>query len=180
MRKMPQDERPRRPAEDGSAAPASDEAGLVDCLLLLDGLLCRTPVCNGGKLEKNCGSLVNCLRICAVYMEVPFKQDTDPFFVAVMRFVGGRGAPRAIYSSNGTNVVGCVSEMKDSIIRLDQGKTGDLRAWEIQLHFNRPSSSHRGSVWEHIILSVRKLLVVSTSDQVITNRVVGLCFAEVE
>jgi hypothetical protein len=98
-----------------------------------------------------------------------------------MRFVARRGRPANIFSDNGTNFVGANNELKSCVSELDQNHINDsLLSRGIQWHFQPPSASHRGGVWERIIRSCRRLLNVLCNEQVLTDETLSTFMVEVE
>ncbi|GFU56343.1 integrase catalytic domain-containing protein [Trichonephila clavipes] len=90
--------------------------------------------CNKGrgtKSTKGYIALFVCLATKAVHIEEVGDLTTDSFIAALRRFSARRGAPRHIYSDNGTDFVGA--------------------HW----HFIPPSSPHFGGIWESGIRSVK-------------------------
>ncbi|GFS85310.1 integrase catalytic domain-containing protein [Trichonephila clavipes] len=85
----------------------------------------------GAKSTKGYIALFVCLATKAVHIEAVGDLTTDSFIAALRRFSARRGAPRHIYSDNGTNFVGA--------------------HW----HFIPPSSPHFGGIWESGIRSVK-------------------------
>ena len=108
-----------------------------------------------GRVElKRYGCLFTCLAIRAVHIEVVHSLNTDSFINAFQRFLCRRGQVRLMRSDNGTNFVGTVKELN-----IDQHRIHDfLRRRSIEWHFNPPSASHMGGVWERQIRTVRKVL----------------------
>ncbi|GAA52624.1 hypothetical protein CLF_108470 [Clonorchis sinensis] len=98
-----------------------------------------------------------------------------------MRFVGRRGKPTDIYSDNGTNFVGALTEFRDDIKRWNQSKISDrLLTMDIQWHFNPPAASHRGGVWERIIRSVRPILLCLCREQCLTDEQLNTLLIQAE
>ncbi|GFU31596.1 integrase catalytic domain-containing protein [Trichonephila clavipes] len=98
--------------------------------------------CNKGrgtKSTKGYIALFVCLATKAVHIEAVGDLTTDSFIAALRRFSARRGAPRHIYSDNGTNFVEA---------RRNLTKYGN---W----HFIPPSSPHFGGIWESGIRSVK-------------------------
>eukprot|EP00111_Clytia_hemisphaerica_P009993 TCONS_00029238-protein len=92
------------------------------------------------------------------HLESVFSMDTDSFILCLRRFICRRGSIRMIRSDNGTNFVGCQSELKELFRSLDHSKiksflrdefNADYIVWER----NPPYSSHFGGVWERQIRS---------------------------
>ena len=108
-----------------------------------------------GRVElKRYGCLFTCLAVRAVHIEVVQSLDTDSFINAFQRFICRRGQVRLMRSDNGTNFVGTVKELN-----IDQNRMNDfLRRRSIEWHFNPPTASHMGGVWERQVRTVRKVL----------------------
>ncbi|GFX48215.1 integrase catalytic domain-containing protein [Trichonephila clavipes] len=120
-----------------SLHPFIDEHGLVRRPFFSCGIDYAGPVlikCNKGRETKSTKgyiALFVCLATKAVHIEAVGDLTTDSFIAALRRFSARRGAPRHIYSDNGTNFVGA--------------------HW----HFIPPSSPHFGDIWESGIRSVK-------------------------
>ncbi|TNN06405.1 Gag-Pol polyprotein [Schistosoma japonicum] len=135
----------------------------------------------GRSIEKRYGCVFTCLQTRAVHLEVAHDLSTDSFIMVLMRFMGRRGKPLEIYSDNGSNFVGAVSELRQFIRQWDLHKIGaQLTSRQIQWHFNPPSSSHRGGVWERIIRSIRRLLLVISNERVLQEETLITYMVEVE
>ncbi|CAH8641973.1 unnamed protein product [Schistosoma margrebowiei] len=135
----------------------------------------------GRSLEKRYGCIFTCLQTRAVHIELTHSLNTDSFIMALLRFIGRRGKPAEIYSDNESNFVGAVSELRKFVQQLNQQKIDkELSARQIQRHFNPPSSSHRGGVWERMIRSVRRLLLLITREQTLTDEALGTYLIEIE
>ncbi|KAK4467348.1 hypothetical protein MN116_000290, partial [Schistosoma mekongi] len=103
----------------------------------------------GKSFEKRYGCMFTCLQTRAVHIEMAHSLNTDSFIMSLLRFMGRRGRPTEIYSDNGSNFVGTVSELKGFVQQWDQRRISkELATKQIQWHFNPPLSSHRGGVWE--------------------------------
>ncbi|GFT94671.1 uncharacterized protein TNCV_1990921 [Trichonephila clavipes] len=119
--------------------------------------------CNKGrgtKSTKGYIALLVCLATKAVHIEAVGDLTTDSFIAALRRFSAHRGAPRHIYSDNGTNVVGARRKL-DEIRKLwlslptNEAISYYLSKSSIDWHFIPPSSPHFGGIWESGIRSVR-------------------------
>nr|AAW26294.1 SJCHGC08530 protein [Schistosoma japonicum] len=101
--------------------------------------------------------------------------------MSLLRFMGRRGRPTEINSDNGSNFIGTVSELKRFIQQWDQRRiSNELATKQIQWHFNPPLCSHRGGVWERMIRSVRRLLLLITRDQTLTDEALATYLVEAE
>ncbi|GFU21048.1 integrase catalytic domain-containing protein [Trichonephila clavipes] len=119
--------------------------------------------CNKGqgtKSTKGYIALFVCLATKAVHIEAVGDLTTDSFIAALRRFSARRGAPRHIYSDNGTNFVGARQKL-DEIRKLwlslptNEAISYYLSKSSIDWHFIPPSSPHFGGIWESGIRSVK-------------------------
>ncbi|GFX14767.1 integrase catalytic domain-containing protein [Trichonephila clavipes] len=108
--------------------------------------------CNKGrgtKSTKGYIALFVCLATKAVHIEAVGDLTTDSFIAALRRFSARRGAPRHIYSDNGTNFVGARRKL-DEIRKLwlslptNEAISYYLSKSSIDWHFIPPSSPHFG------------------------------------
>ncbi|GFR15207.1 integrase catalytic domain-containing protein [Trichonephila clavata] len=115
--------------------------------------------CNKGrgtKSTKGYIALFVCLATKAVHIEAVGDLTTDSFIAALRRFSARRGAPRHIYSDNGTNFVGARRKL-DDIRKLwlslptNESISYYLSKSSIDWHFIPPSSPHFGG---DVLLSV--------------------------
>ncbi|GFV76317.1 integrase catalytic domain-containing protein [Trichonephila clavipes] len=95
-----------------------------------------------------------------VHIEAVGDLTTDSFIAALRRFSARRGAPRHIYSDNGTNFVGArrkLDEIRKLWLSLPTNKAISyyLSKSSIDWHFIPPSSPHFGGIWESGIRSVK-------------------------
>ena len=123
-----------------------------------------------------------CLTSRAVHLEVLCSLETDSFINGLVRFCARRGYPEIIRSDNGTNLVGCQSELSRSFKALDRSRIqSEARRREIKWIFNPPYSSSQGGVWERIIRTVRRVLVAVHNPGVVSSdEVLCTVFCEVE
>jgi len=130
-----------------------------------------------GRVElKRYGCLFTCLTVRAVHIEVVQSLNTDSFINAFQRFICRRGQVRLMRSDHGTNFVGAVRELN-----IDQNRIHDfLRRRSIEWHFNTPSASHMGGVWERQIRTVRKVLDGVMKQQIVDDESLStlLCLVE--
>ena len=125
------------------------------------GIDCFGPfVVKQGRSEvKRYGCIFTCLSIRAVHIERLCSLDTDSFICALRRFISRRGIPEKIFCDNGTNFGGAYSELKRSIRQLDDATIqAECLKRDIEWHFNPPTASHMGGVWERLIRVIRKVL----------------------
>ena len=114
--------------------------------------------------ELNYVCMFTCLVTRAVHLELCEDLSTDCLPMAIRRFVSRRGYPDVIVSDNGKNFVGANQAMKlnfqenykpdNNYIRLQ------LAQQNIQWTFNPPLAPHFGGVWERLIQSSKRSLIV--------------------
>ena len=100
---------------------------------------------------KRYGLLITCLSLRAVHIEVLRDMSADSFMNAFRCLIAVRGAVRSIYCDQGTNFIGAKNE-------LDRNLQGKLTELGCEFHFNPPTASHFGGVWERLIRTVRAVL----------------------
>ncbi|GFY21095.1 hypothetical protein TNCV_3991391 [Trichonephila clavipes] len=119
--------------------------------------------CKKGRVTKSTKgyiALFVCLATKAVHIEAVGDLTTDSFIAALRRFSARRGAPRHIYSDNGTNFVGArlkLDEIRNLWLSLSTNEAISyyLSKSSIDWHFILPSSSHFGGICESGIRSVK-------------------------
>ena len=120
----------------------------------------------GRTTRKRYGVIFTCLNSRAVHIEVAESLDTSSCVDAVRRFVARRGNVREIYSDNGTNLVSTNKELKQSLQELNKEHISHyMHQRNIQWHFNPPSASHQGGIWERQIRTIRKILCAMLNEQ---------------
>ena len=130
---------------------------------------------------KRYGCLFTCLTIRAVHLEVAHSLTADSFIAAFQRFISRRGVPEKVFSDNGTNLVKGDKELRKSLQEWNESKTGrHMLQREIEWHFNPPSASHMGGVWERMIRSTRTILKALASEQLLTDEQLQTLMAEAE
>ena len=75
--------------------------------------------------------------------------------------------PTEMVSDCGSNLVGDVSELKELLSQLDQGKIQQITAYRgVKCNFNPPGASHFGGIHEAMIKSAKKAIcgILGTSD----------------
>ena len=116
----------------------------------------------GRREVKRYGVLFTCMSSRAVHIEIAHSMDTSSFINAYRRFVGRRGPVRQLRSDCGTNFVGCQTELKNALLKMDDEKISkhlleDQCDW-INARMNVPHASHMGGAWERQIRTVRSAL----------------------
>lgn len=131
---------------------------------------------------KRYGCLFTCFTTRAVHIEKLNTMESDSFLNAFRRFIARRGRPDRVWSDNGSNFVGGKAELDRALLDLDQDvleRFGLRRG--ISWHFNPPTASHMGGVYERMIRTVRKVMVGVVNVNVkLTDEVLETLFCEVE
>ena len=148
------------------------------------GLDCFGPfLIKHGRAEvKRYACVFTCLNTRAIHLEKLNCLDTDSFLNGFRRFVSRRGIPSKVWSDNGTNFTGGCAEVKRNYSQWNQS---DLMKYSVkqgfEWHFNPPSASHMGGIWERLIRTIRKVMVglIGTHCR-ITDEGLETLFCEVE
>ena len=148
------------------------------------GIDCFGPflVKQGRSNVKRYGCIFTCLNTRAVHLEKLHNLDVDSFLNGFRRFVCRRGNPSKVWTDNGTNFVGGEAEMTRCFNEL-QAKAIESNgvAQNIAWHFNPPSASHFGGIWERMIRTVRKVMIGIAGFHVkLDDESLGTLFCEVE
>ena len=150
-------------------------ADLPECRLKADGAPFENTgmdyfgpflVKRGRSQVKRYGILFTCMSSRAVHLEIAHSLETDACINAIRRFMARKGPVKSITSDNGTNIVGAEKELREMINKLNQTRMNNVLCnYGIQWHFNPPSASHFGGVWERMIRSTRKILFCLMKEQ---------------
>ena len=135
----------------------------------------------GRSRVKRYGCLFTCLTSRAVHIEIAHTLDQDSFICALQRFSSRRGKPEVMYSDNGTNFRGGYRELTESIASWNEDKLNKtLAQQQIQWHFNPPSASHMGGIWERMIRATRHVLAHLLKEQCVSDETLLTLMTEVE
>ena len=116
-----------------------------------------------------------------MHIEVVYLLELDSFICALQCFISRRGKPVALYSDNGTNFHGGNRELRESIEAWNKEKLhSNLIQQDIEWHFNPPNASHMGGVWERMIRSTRRILMMTMKEQVVSDEALLTYMAEAE
>ena len=133
------------------------------------------------KTEKRYVLLITCLATRALHLELVSSMDTDGFLMALRRFIARRGRPRVIWSDNGSNLVAGEKELRSCLEAWNQTHiTDELSQRHIEWHFNPPTASHMGGVWERLVAMVKRALLVVLGNQCVSEDVLHTVLVEVE
>ena len=105
---------------------------------------------------KRYGLIFSCLVIRAVHIELLCSLDAQSFVLAFMRFCARRSIPTRVYSDNGTNFVGGISELRSCWDKFyKQFVVVSARRVNVEWTFTTPYASHHNGAWERMIRSAR-------------------------
>jgi hypothetical protein len=110
--------------------------------------------------EKRYGVIFTCMMTRAIHLELANSLSSDSFLLCLRNFVYRRGAVSNIWSDNGTNFVGANRELQDELSKIKYVLAEHAVNMEITWHFNPPASPHFGGVYERLIQSVKKCLMI--------------------
>jgi hypothetical protein len=117
----------------------------------------------------------------AIHIEIAHSLSSNLFVGAFFRFVARHGAPKELYSDNGTNFVGAQGDIHDSLAKWDQAQIHNkLLEQETNWHFNPPYASHTGGSWERMICSVHKILRQLLGEQLVDDKTLLTLICEAE
>ena len=120
---------------------------------------------NTRKLEKQYICIFTCLVTRAVHLEVCDSLDTDSL-LAIRRFVSRRGYPEIIISDNGTNFTASKRVMNLDSISIDNSYIAQqLSQQNIVWKMNPPLAPHFGGIWERIIQTAKRTLLIILGSQ---------------
>ena len=125
------------------------------------------------------------MAVRAIHIEVAHTLDAESFLCAFSRFTARRGAPKEVYSDNGTNFVGASKTLKQEFEKIHSSEAQKrihdrLGMSQIRWHFNPPLASHSGGVWERMICSIRRILAALMNEQVVDDEALHTFLVEVE
>lgn len=148
------------------------------------GLDCFGPflVSAGRRSVKRYGLILTCMASRAVHLEVLEDMSTDAFICGLRRFIAIRGNVRTIRCDRGTNFVGAERELRQAWRQMDSDKvSAEMKERSCEFHFNPPSASHFGGVWERLIRQVRQVIqgLLSEHENRLTTDTLPTLFYEV-
>ena len=135
----------------------------------------------GRRREKRWGVLFTCMTVRAIHIELAHSLSTDSAIMAIQRFAARRGFPKKLFSDNGTNFKGANQEMRQAIKNLDNKQQACFALKNrFEWHFNPPTASHMGGVWERLIRSVKEALYFTLKEHAPSEETLLTVLAEVE
>ena len=83
-----------------------------------------------------------------------------------MHLTSRRGKPEVLVSDNGSNFVGACRDLRELIQALDNSQLRDSTAEQgIEWHFNPPTGSHHGGMFEAMVKQTKKALGAILNDK---------------
>ena len=133
------------------------------------------------KLEKQYVGLFTCLVTRAVHLEVCQTLDRDSCLLAIRRFVSRQGYPELIISDNGSNFTSAKKMLNLSKISIDNDYIkSQLQQQNITWKTNPPLAPHFGGIWERLIQSAKRTLLINLGSQQLKAEVFQTIVAETE
>ena len=134
-----------------------------------------------GNLEKHYGLIFTCLITRAVHLESCPDLNTGTFLNAFRRFTSRQCQPELLYSDNGKTFIGASEELKKSVKSLDNDKIYKaLAATNTIWRFNPTYGPHFGGVWERLIQTAKKTLLIILGSKRLSLDVFQTILAESE
>ena len=134
--------------------------------------------------QLHCVCLFTCMVTRDVHLEVCHDLSTDCLFMTIRRFVSRRGYPDLILSDNDEYLIGANQAMKLKLQRgykLDNGYIRlQLAQQNSQWTFNPPLAPHFGGVWERLIQTAKRSLLIVLGIRKLTFSVFQTVVAEAE
>ena len=133
------------------------------------------------KLEKQYVCLFACLVTRAVHLEVCQTLDTDSCLLAIRRFVSRQGYPELINSDNGSNFTSAKKMLDLNKISVDNNYTkSQLQQQNITWKLNPPLAPHFGGIWERLIKSAKRTVLIFLGSQQLNTEIFQTIVAETE
>ncbi|XP_053681683.1 uncharacterized protein LOC128732458 [Sabethes cyaneus] len=89
-------------------------------------------------------AIFTCLTVRAIHLQAVHSLTTDSCKKAVRRFVARRGAPKEVYTDNGTNFVGASRELEQELRDINRALGSTFTDIDTLWRFNPPSAPHMG------------------------------------
>lgn len=125
-----------------------------------------------------------CLFICfvtrAVHLELVSDLSTDSYLLALKRFMSRRGKPSEIFSDNGKNFVGLMTEFNKFLTNCAPSIIEYATNQGIKFKFIPPYSPHFGGLWEAGIKSCKHHLLRSLGNAHLTFEELSTSLTQIE
>ena len=133
------------------------------------------------KLEKQYVCLLTCLVARAVHLAVCQTLDTDSCLLAIRRFASRRGYPELIISDNGSDFTSTKKMLDLSKISIHNDYIkSQLQQQNIIWKMNPPLAPYFGGIWERLIQSDKRTLLMFLGSQQLKAQVFHTIVAETE
>ena len=118
------------------------------------------PIREGRRELKRYGVMFTCLASRAVHLETANSLNSSSFINALRRFLSLRGPIRTLRCDRGTNFMGGIRQLQESIDQIeDEMIKTFLLDHSCDYIVNVPNASHQGGVWERQIRTARNYSV---------------------
>ena len=125
----------------------------------------------GYKKYKSYVCLFVCFSTKAIHLELVSDLTTASFIAALRRFISRRGKPEKIYSDNATNFTRANKELQTLFAFINSNQSSikkELATSEIEWNFIPARSPHFGGIWEAQIKSIKRHLLKTIGDTILT------------
>ncbi|XP_048004347.1 uncharacterized protein LOC125240497 [Leguminivora glycinivorella] len=113
----------------------------------------------GSRTLKGYIAVFICMVTKAVHLELVTELTSSAFLAALRRMAARKGAPKHLYSDQGTNFIGANNILKQQWKEIqntfDDNFLADIAEMEIEWHFNAPSWPSAGGLWERAVRSLK-------------------------
>lgn len=138
----------------------------------------------GIKTTKGYIAVFVCMATKAVHLELVSDLSTSAFIAALRRMAARRGAPRHLWSDNGTNFIGANNVIQKEFTELksivNDEFLSEISMMEIEWHFNAPSWPSAGGLWEAAVKSLKHHLRRVVGEQKLTYEEYSTLLAQLE
>lgn len=138
----------------------------------------------GIKTTKGYIALFICMVTKAVHIELVSDLSSTSFIAALSRMAARRGAPKHIYSDNGTNFVGANKILQEEQQQFERTFNDtfyrEIAEMKIEWHWNCPSWPSAGGIWERSIRSLKQHLKRVIGDQALTFEEYSTILSKIE
>lgn len=127
----------------------------------------------GAKTTKGYIAVFICMVTKAVHLELVSDLTSSTFLAALNRMAARRGAPRHLYSDNGTNFIGANRQLREQYEEIEityrnEKLQKEILELNIEWHFNAPAWPSAGGLWERAVRSLKHHLKRVVGDQKLT------------
>lgn len=144
----------------------------------------KTNKGRGVKTTKGYIAVFVCMVTKAVHLEVVSDLTSSAFLAALRRMSARRGAPRYIYSDNGTNFVGANNILQDQYLNLQSVLDAEFFTYisemKIEWSFNAPAWPSAGGLWESAVKSLKHHLRRVLGEQKLTYEEFSTLLSQIE